>query len=214
MIPVAARVARSIPAPGIWPLLAPIHLDNIRTAPLRSSKKRKATQRCTTVKRCSRFGSVATIQRQPIHLGKQRTSDEQQLIRLAKGANNFEQIKLNSPLYGNSTFPSSVQWDGTYMTASSASAGIGDGHYQPSYIYRLKMSGSAATIVGTTTFTGKRKLMTGQIWIDSKRIIASHYHGGGGIDSWSYPNAKKPHVIVPISTDLIPFGIAVSSGSH
>jgi hypothetical protein len=142
--------------------------------------------------------------------GNSGTPDEQQLIRLAKGANNFEQIKLNSPLYGNSTFPSSVQWDGKYMTASSASTGIGDGHYQPSYMYRLKISGSAATTIGTTTFTGKRKLMTGQIWIDGKRIIASHYRGGGGVDSWSYPNAGNPEVIVPIESDLIPFGIVVS----
>jgi hypothetical protein len=142
--------------------------------------------------------------------GNSATGDEQQLIRLAKAANNFEQIKLSSPLYGNSTFPSSVQWDGKYMTASSASAGIGDGHYQPSYIYRLTISGSVATTVGTTTFTGKRKLMTGQIWIDGERIIASHYHGGGGVDSWSYPNAGKPEVIVPTGSDIIPFGIVVS----
>jgi predicted aconitase with swiveling domain len=146
--------------------------------------------------------------------GNSGTPDEQQLTRLAKGANKFEQIKLNSQLYGNSTFPSSVQWDGKYMTASSANTNIGDGHYQPSYIYRLTISGSAATTIGTTTFTGRRKLMTGQIWIDGKRLIASYYHRTGGVDSWSYPNAKGSRVVVPISTHLIPFGIAVSSTSH
>jgi hypothetical protein len=142
--------------------------------------------------------------------GNSAIGDEQQLIRLAKGANNFEQIKLNSPLYGNPTFPSSVQWDGKYMTASSASSSIGHDQFWPVYVYRLKISGSTATTVGTTTLNAKRKFVSGQVWIDGKRIIASHYHGGGGVDFWSYPNAGKPSIIVPTSADLTPFGIVVS----
>ena len=141
------------------------------------------------------------------------TPGVQQLIRLAKGSSNFEQIALASPMYGDTTFPSSVQWDGTYMTVSAANANYGSGRYQPSYIYRLKISGDAATTVSTTTYTGKRKLMTGQVWIDGSHIIASHYHAGGGVDFWLYPNAGKATAIVPTSSGVSPWGIAVSPGT-
>jgi hypothetical protein len=142
------------------------------------------------------------------------TSGEQQLIRLARGSNNFEQVTLKSPMYADATFPSSVQWDGKYMTVSAANANLGSGRYQPSYVYRLTISGSTATTVSTTTYTGKRKIMTGQVSIDGNHLIASHYHAGGGVDFWSYPNAGKAHTLVPTTSGVAPFGIVVSHGSR
>lgn len=138
---------------------------------------------------------------------------EQQLLRLTKGSSNYEQITLDSPMYADTTFPSSVQWDGKYMTVSAANADLGSGRYQPSYVYRLKIAGSTATTISTTTYTGNRKIMTGQVWIEGNHVIASHYHAGGGVDFWSYPNAGKAETLVPTTSGVNPWGIAVSPGT-
>lgn len=139
---------------------------------------------------------------------------EEQLVRLAKGSGTFQQMSLDQTLYAGGSFPPSVQWDGKYLTVSSANREAVQGHDLPSYIYRLSVSGTTATVVGSTKFTTGRKRMSGQVFIYDKRIVASAYHGGGGIDSWSYPNAKKPQSIIPTDSDLSSFGIVVSPGSR
>jgi hypothetical protein len=141
-------------------------------------------------------------------------SGEQQLIRLAKGSSDFNEVTIDSPMYADATFPSSVQWDGKYMTVSSANANLGSGRYQPSYVYRLKIAGSTATTVSSTTYTGRRKIMTGQVWTDGNHLIASHYHAGGGVDYWSYPNAEKAKTLIPTASGVAPFGIVVSHDSR
>jgi hypothetical protein len=134
------------------------------------------------------------------------------LARLPAGGSSFEQIGVNVTLYADDAFPSSVQWDGNYMTVSSANQGVVGGKYGPAYLYRLRISGKSATVVGTTILKSRRKfLRTGQIWIQGKRAAGSDYfRGRGGVDLWSYPTAGKAHSIVPNKTNLAPFGIAVS----
>ena len=141
--------------------------------------------------------------------------DEYVLVRLPKGGKKFEQISLAKPLYGNGGFPSSVQWDGKHMTVSSSRDAKHGGNDKVSYVYRLRFSGSDATIVGTTTLKTARPLRSGQIWIDGNQVVGSDYsREGGGIDLWSYPRARKPQSIVPNASNFAPFGIAVSRASQ
>jgi len=136
-----------------------------------------------------------------------RYGDQEQLVQLAKGSSTFDQISLGVTLYANNSSPSSVQWDGKYMTVSSSV------EREPTHLYRLRISGDSAKVVGTTTLSSKRNtLKSGQIWIQGNHALGADYNGKarGGVDSWSYPNAGKPRPVVPHSVNLFPFGIAVS----
>jgi hypothetical protein len=139
--------------------------------------------------------------------------DQEQFVRLAKGSSAFQQISVDTTLYAVNSLPSSVQWDGKHMTVSSGSASIGQGYDGPLYLYRLSISGGSATVVGTTTLSSKKnRTKSGQIWIQGVRVIGSDYfRGHGGIDSWSYPDARKPQTVVtPNKQSPYPFGIVVS----
>jgi hypothetical protein len=131
--------------------------------------------------------------------------NQDQLVRLAAASSNFEEISLNVKLYDEGAAPS-VQWDGKYMTASSAP------YREPTYLYRLHITGDSATVVGTTTLSSKKNVMkSGQIWIQDNHVLgADFFKGKGGVDSWSYPNAGEPRSVVPNKADLVPFGLAVS----
>jgi hypothetical protein len=136
--------------------------------------------------------------------------DQDQLVRLPSGSGAFEQISLNHRLYVGSSAPSSVQWDGKYMTASSSVS------RQPVYLYRLRISGDNAKVIGTTTLSSKRNtLKSGQIWIQGNRALGADFNGkaSGGVDSWSYPNAGRPRPVVPHTANLFPFGITVSTAA-
>lgn len=138
---------------------------------------------------------------------------EELLVRLSARSSVFEQVTLNVTLYAVDPFPSSVQWDGSYMTVSSASQGVGGGTDGPAYLYRLRISGSTATVVGTTTLSSrKNRLKSGQIRIEDRRVLGADYSrkASGGVDSWSYPNAAKARTVVPHTVNLSPFGVAVS----
>jgi hypothetical protein len=131
--------------------------------------------------------------------------NQDQLVRLPAASSNFEQISLNVKLYDEGAAPS-VQWDGKYMTASSTLS------REPTYLYRLHISGNSATVVGTTTLSSKKNILkSGQIWIQDNHVLgADFFRGRGGVDSWSYPSAGEPRNVVPNKADLVPFGIAIS----
>lgn len=138
--------------------------------------------------------------------------DQEDLSMLAKGGKTLKQISLSVPLYATLPLPSSVQWDGTYITASSASQNVGVGYDGPISLYRLHISKDSASVVGTATLSSKKNARrTGQIWIQGKRVLGSDYNRhSGGVDSWSYPDARKARSIVPNSGEVDPVGIAVS----
>jgi hypothetical protein len=133
--------------------------------------------------------------------------DQDQLGRLSAGGSQVEQISLNVKLYNEDfSSPSSVQWDGKYVTVSSAA------EREPVYLYRLHISGDSATVVGTTTLSSKKNVLkSGQVWIRGNRVLgADFFRGKGGVDLWSYPDAGEPRSIVTNKLNLAPFGIAVS----
>lgn len=101
------------------------------------------------------------------------------LAELPKGASSF----TNLSLYQYVGYPGQIQWDGKHITQQ-------DQDSPGSPIYRLKVSGSTATIVGVTQFkeTGGPGPVY-QSWIQGNRVVIpfqfSHSHYAVGF--WKYP---------------------------
>jgi hypothetical protein len=110
-----------------------------------------------------------------------------QLVRLASGSNVFDVITLNMPLYGD-TFKPSVQWDGKHLTVSSSRAP----QEEAVSVYRLSITGSSATVIGTTSLGNRGQHHTGQSWIQGGTIIGIDYKGFRDVSLWHYPAGGRP----------------------
>ena len=137
--------------------------------------------------------------------------NQSQLIRLANGSSTFEQINLDVTLYTNESGPflPSVQWDGKHVTVSSTTRD--QEPPGPASVYRLKISGSSASAIGTTTLQGEKDHFSGQLVIRGKTIIGGTYYKGHTFFSrWSYPHGGQPRRDVRTISDAHLWGVAVS----
>ncbi|MBV9700920.1 MAG: hypothetical protein JO078_12490 [Candidatus Eremiobacteraeota bacterium] len=107
------------------------------------------------------------------------------------------------------TYPSSLQWDGKYLA-------ICDRGNSPSVVYEFSISGSAATLQGTTSLGNSSNVQ--QFWVpkftsgktnpQGTRIVAADYNNND-VPVWSYPAGGTP--LRTITTGIMaPLGIAVS----
>jgi hypothetical protein len=114
---------------------------------------------------------VALYDNGPFHSGKE-------LLELAAGSASFgAPIKLS-----NGGQISSVQRDGATLAVSSPSRGA-----SATYIYRVKIRGSVAKIVSTTTLTlPNHHPSYTQFWIAGAHIVGIG-NNHQGIDLWPYP---------------------------
>jgi hypothetical protein len=109
---------------------------------------------------------------------------------LPKGSSSFTDITIDPALQG---WPWQVQWDGSYITYEVA----GSAHsYYGMTIYRLKVSGSAATVVSETDFKGVTRTAA-QSWIQGDRIFVPYGIRGDAaaktrIGVWRYPSGGRP----------------------
>jgi hypothetical protein len=130
--------------------------------------------------------------------------DERILVRLAYGSSSFDGISLSKTIYNDS----SVQWDGTYMTVSSNENTLG-----PISLYRLRITGSDATVVGTTVLSNLKNRHEGQIWIQGDTASGVDYRGHRNVSLWAYPKGGKPtYTIKKIGNDRTEglYGVTVS----
>ncbi len=125
------------------------------------------------------------------------------LLRLRKGSSAFEIINLSTKLFGLA----SVQWDGKHVTASSfPESGRGK-----LLVYRLRISGTSATVIGTTALSSMKNKYRGQTWIQSNMIIGidSPNRDYESISFWRYPKGGNPRQkIKKISSEL--WGVTIS----
>jgi len=141
-----------------------------------------------------------------LYLSSEAGSHQENLVRLPADTNDgFQAISVNEPLYSYHA-PVSVQWDGTYVTVSSTP------DRSPVKLYRLSISGSSATVVGTTRLRSKSNLRrTSQVWIQGNGVVDADYlKGNAGIDRWAYPDAAKPERILPNSIRASLYGVTIS----
>ncbi len=95
---------------------------------------------------------------------------------LPRGAASLRAIALDSI----PSSPEQIQWDGSALTIEN---------YNPPAIYRLKISGSAANIVGETHLRGS-SIGIGPAWIQGNAVVAPYGRAGKQIKFigfWRYP---------------------------
>ena len=105
-------------------------------------------------------------------------SGEKKVAELANGHSDFELFSLVGKV-GN---PGQIQWDGKEMTFESRTKGN-------IKILRLQISGSTATVVGTTRLKGA-KGQAAQSWLYGNTIFVPYGNGGQfatNIGVWKYP---------------------------
>ena len=100
-------------------------------------------------------------------------SGQTPLAELAKGGSAFIPISTDQTI----VFSGGVQWDGHYLA-------VGD--QETSDVYRFNVSGSSATLVGTTPLNGGN---AGGFWIQKHRLVTSQ---SGDVDLWKYPAGGSP----------------------
>ncbi len=116
-------------------------------------------------------------------------SSSGQLAELPKGAKTFTPISLNPNV---SVVGGHIQWDGHYLTLENP----GLNNVTPAF-YQVTLSGSTATVVGTTPLNGAYEAFGG--WIDGGRVIvpfASSYYGASRVGYWKYPEGGTPEKLL------------------
>jgi hypothetical protein len=109
------------------------------------------------------------------------------LLELQRGSNQFENITVD---FNHSTTIGAgpIQWDGQHLA-------MGYGEYNRSVIYQLSVSGSNATIVGSTTLEGPKLRIGIGWWIQDGEVLAPNAHHGdrgySNIGFWHYPEGGK-----------------------
>jgi hypothetical protein len=101
---------------------------------------------------------------------------------LRNGAGQFAELSIPYTV----GLPGQVQWDGRYITYESSD--------QTRQISRLSISGSAATVVGTTKFTSMRH-RSWPSWLYGNRVIVPYNVRGeraNVISIWKYPKGRHP----------------------
>jgi len=102
------------------------------------------------------------------------------LSELPIGSSGFTKLSISQSV-GE---PGQIQWDGNYMTWETVD--------KPTIVSRLSIVGSAAKIVGTTTFNTKHKAF--QSWISGNIIILPYNIRGtrpNVVGVWKYPKGGK-----------------------
>jgi len=98
---------------------------------------------------------------------------------LPSGSSGFRDIYVDQPCRDDG----SVQWDGRYITLQT----VAQGGFAPRVIYRLSVSGSSATVLGTTALKSNRNRYDGgQFWIQGKDVIGPD-NDGESVALWKYP---------------------------
>lgn len=97
-----------------------------------------------------------------------------QFAELPEGASSFTNVALTKHVYAGQ-----IQWDGSSITISNRG--------RPGKIYRLQISGSTATVVGTTRLPGWDPHVLPQSWIKGDTFVAPTDVYSRAIGFWSYP---------------------------
>jgi hypothetical protein len=111
---------------------------------------------------------------------------QSEFAELPNRAKSFRNIKLKQSI----GYPGAVQWDGNEIALEDTSTDI---------VYRIKVSGSSGTVVGTTRFNDSRSDLIVQFSIQGHTIVVpfgSRRRVARSIGFWSYPAGGRPTQVV------------------
>lgn len=106
------------------------------------------------------------------------------LAELPQGSSSFRDISLGRRFRAVTLGP--VQWDGRHLA-------VGYGGAEEVDVYRLQISGSTGTVVGTTVLAGAKVPADAQFWIQGDKIIvrdAVPPHPPRNVGVWNYPSGS------------------------
>jgi hypothetical protein len=123
-----------------------------------------------------------------------------ELVELPHGGSSFQEISL-----GNTSIwaPGGVMWDGQYMAAT-------DLQYQggsTTAIYRISVSGTTGTVVGTTVLNDSCSSNNAEViqpWIAGSMLIGGNHWCKYRVGFWNYPDGGNPTRLLPAR--IAPFG--------
>jgi len=123
-----------------------------------------------------------------------RRDNRFQFAELPKGSSSLVDVTINESI----TAPGVVQWDGTDVAVGDSSTDV---------IYRVSVSGSSGTVVGTTTLDGG----TGNVFfIDGSDVIGETISKTGtSFAIWKYPAGGKG-TSLDLSDLASPAGVVIS----
>jgi hypothetical protein len=124
-------------------------------------------------------------------LFRARLRNPPKVAELPRGSSQFRTIKLSRAIF----YAEAIRWDGSLMA-------INDGKN----VYRVRFSGSKATIVGVTPMYGSKFIYA--IWIQGRTLIGADINGAD-VGFWAYP-AGGPMLKEIIGLFSSPSGVTVS----
>jgi hypothetical protein len=135
------------------------------------------------------------------------------LAELAKNGTSFETLSITPHIEGVFL---RIQWDGSYLTVE-AQSNFKQGTHHAVSINRLSISGSTATVVGTTQIKAIRKTAA-LSWIDGDRALVPYGNAGRynpNIGYWKYTAGGSPvkQVEKPAGKTAIINAITISKDS-
>lgn len=113
------------------------------------------------------------------------TSGDLDLAELPKGTKTFTSIQVNRKIKA----VGSIQWDGKHIAVTDTQA-------SPPTIYRYSISGSAATLAGTTKLSGATRVA--ETWIFDGHVFGAVDYYNLGVGMWKYPGGGSPIKTIPI----------------
>lgn len=122
---------------------------------------------------------------------------------LAAGCDSLNAVTLNKPLWR----PASIQWDGKHLAVTVPHKAHG-----PLPVYRLKVVGSTASVLGETRLVSQNghhnSEFSIQYWVENNLIMGQNGRRGGGLGFWLYPAGGKPTFVT--KSVYGPYGVTVS----
>jgi hypothetical protein len=118
---------------------------------------------------------------------------------LPKAAKTFTDISVNESL----RLSFAVQWDGRYITIARM-----PGREGRACIYRLHVTGSSATVVGTTKLSSSTEHFYGQTAIAGNLVVQPYSRKIDRLGIWPYPQGKTMTASVDVGTEIN--GVTVS----
>ncbi|HEY2554905.1 MAG TPA: hypothetical protein VGI15_06625 [Candidatus Cybelea sp.] len=110
-------------------------------------------------------------------------------VELVKGSAQLAKITFDQTLGG----VDHVQWDGAHFALQSFQNSQHNKERLFEHIYRLKISGSQATILGSSNFKNWHAGEPGQSWIDRDTLVATP---GSSIAFWKYPAGGQAYLVL------------------
>jgi hypothetical protein len=132
-----------------------------------------------------------------LFIGGRNASTPYILAELPKGSSAIQILNLNKAVDG----VGNIQWDGQYIAVGAHGSDI---------IYRVTVSGSNATVVGTVTLHGIRHQADDNFWLPTGTIITSAGPHNGSVGLWRYPRGGKLKALYHVLNKGLLGGITVS----